>query len=202
MNIPIEKVKRLREKTGAGIINCKKALEEAKGDIDEAKKILRKRGVKIARKKNRKETNQGTIASYVHHNGNIGTLVEVHCQSDFVARNSEFQKFAKDIAMHIAAFDPQWLSPENVPASVIEEEKAIIRSQLEKENKPAPIMDKIVEGRMKKFYSGACLLSQPFLKDEEKTVKEHLQELIAKLGENIRIHRFVRYELGKGSRNN
>jgi elongation factor Ts len=202
MNIPIEKVKRLREETLAGVINCKKALEEAKGDIDEAKKILRKKGIKIAQKKSGKATNQGTIASYIHHNGNVGTLVEIRCQSDFAARNSEFQKFAKDIAMHIAAFDPQWLSPEDVPASVIAEEKAIIRSQLEKANKPAHIMDKIVEGKIKKFYSEVCLLSQPFLKDEEKTVKEHLQELIAKVGENIKIHRFVRYELRKGPGNN
>ncbi len=202
MNISIERVKKLREETGAGVVECKKALEEAKGDTEEAKKILRKRGVRIAQKKSGEETNQGIIASYIHHNGNVGALVEVHCQSDFVAKNNEFKKFAKDIAMHIVAFDPRWISPEDIPPSVIEEEKAILRAQAEKENKPANIINRIVEGRMKKFYSEVCLLSQPFLRDEEKTVKQHLQELIAKVGENIRIHRFVRYDLKKISENN
>jgi len=179
MNIPIEKIKKLREETLAGFINCKKALEEAKGDINEAKKILRKKGIKIAQKKSGEKTNRGIIASYVHHNGNIGTLVEIRCQSDFVARNSEFKNFAKDIAMQVAAFNPKWLSSEDIPTSVIEEEKEIIRSQLKKDNKPDSIMDKIVEGRIKKFYSEVCLLSQPFLKDEGKTVKLLLLELIA-----------------------
>jgi len=202
MNISIERVKKLREETGAGVVECKKALEEAKGDTEEAKKILRKRGVRIAQKKSGEATNQGIITSYIHHNGNVGALVEVHCQSDFVAKNNEFKKFAKDIAMHIVAFDPRWISPEDIPPSVIEEEKAILRAQAEKENKPANIINRIVEGRMKKFYSEVCLLSQPFLRDEEKTVKQHLQELIAKVGENIRIHRFVRYDLKKISENN
>jgi len=125
----------------------------------------------------------------------VGVLVEVHCQSDFVARTDEFQTFAKDIAMHIAAFNPQWISPEEVPSPVIEEEKDILRAQARQEGKPDKIIERIVEGRIKKFYSEKCLLSQPFLKDEKKTVKEHLEELIAKVGENVRIHRFTRYEL-------
>lgn len=195
MDISIEKIKKLREETLAKIIDCKSALEETEGDIDEAKKALRKRGVKIAQKKSGERTGQGTITSYIHHNGNIGVLVEVHCQSDFVARTDEFHRFAKDIAMHIAAFNPQWTSSEEIPPSVIEEEKDILRAQAQKEGKPDKIIDKIIEGRIKKFYGEKCLLSQPFLKDEERTVKEHLEELIAKLGENVRIHRFIRYEL-------
>jgi len=195
MSVSMEKIKRLREETSAKLIDCKKALEEAGGNIDEARKILRKKGAKIAQKKSGEKTGQGTIASYVHHNGNVGVLVEVHCQSDFVARTDEFQTFAKDIAMHIAAFNPQWISPEEVPSPVIEEEKDILRAQARQEGKPDKIIERIVEGRIKKFYSEKCLLSQPFLKDEEKTVKEHLEELIAKVGENVRIHRFTRYEL-------
>lgn len=195
MSVSMEKIKRLREETSAKIIDCKKALEEAGGNIDEARKILRKKGAKIAQKKSGEKTGQGTIASYVHHNGNVGVLVEVHCQSDFVARTDEFQTFAKDIAMHIAAFNPQWISPEEVPSPVIEEEKDILRAQARQEGKPDKIIERIVEGRIKKFYSEKCLLSQPFLKDEKKTVKEHLEELIAKVGENVRIHRFTRYEL-------
>ncbi|MCD6083579.1 translation elongation factor Ts [Candidatus Aerophobetes bacterium] len=195
MSVSMEKIKRLREETSAKLIDCKKALEEAGGNIDEARKILRKKGAKIAQKKSGEKTGQGTIASYVHHNGNVGVLVEVHCQSDFVARTDEFQTFAKDIAMHIAAFNPQWISPEEVPSPVIEEEKDILRAQARQEGKPDKIIERIVEGRIKKFYSEKCLLSQPFLKDEKKTVKEHLEELIAKVGENVRIHRFTRYEL-------
>ena len=195
MSVSMEKIKRLREETSAKLIDCKKALEEAGGNIDEARKILRKKGAKIAQKKSGEKTGQGTIASYVHHNGNVGVLVEVHCQSDFVARTDEFQTFAKDIAMHIAAFNPRWISPEEVPSPVIEEEKDILRAQARQEGKPDKIIERIVEGRIKKFYSEKCLLSQPFLKDEKKTVKEHLEELIAKVGENVRIHRFTRYEL-------
>jgi len=195
MSVSMEKIKKLREETSAKLIDCKKALEEAGGNIDEARKILRKKGAKIAHKKSGEKTGQGTIASYVHHNGNMGVLVEVHCQSDFVARTDEFQTFAKDIAMHIAAFNPQWISPEEVPSPVIEEEKDILRAQARQEGKPDKIIERIVEGRIKKFYSEKCLLSQPFLKDEKKTVKEHLEELIAKVGENVRIHRFTRYEL-------
>ncbi len=197
MNIPLETIKKLREETLAGILDCKKALEEAKGDSQKAKKLLRERGVKIARKKSEEKTSEGIISSYVHHNRKLGVLVEIRCQSDFVAKNTEFQEFTKDIAMHIAAFNPIWISVEGIPKKIIEEEKAILRAQIEKEKKPAHIIEKIIKGRLERFYKEVCLLNQPFFKDDKITVKEHLQQAIAKTGENIRIHRFVRFELGE-----
>ena len=198
MGISVDKVKKLREETLAGVLNCKEALLEAKGDIAEAKKILRKRGVKIAEKKSGEKTARGIISSYVHHDGRIGVLVEIHCQSDFVAINAEFQSFAKDIAMHIAAFDPQWISPEEIPTSVQEEEKSILTEQVKKEDKPQHILEKIVEGRLRKFYTRVCLLEQLFFKDDKKTVMDCLRELIGKVGENVKIDRFVRYRLREG----
>jgi len=195
MNISMEKVKRLREETLAGILDCKQALEETKGDIERAKKILREKGTKIAEKKVGKKTTQGAIVSYIHHNGKIGTMIEIHCQSDFVARNASFQKFAKDIAMHITAFNPRWISSQDIPESVMEEEKSIIKIQAEKQGKPPKIVEKIVEGKIKAFYKEVCLLEQPFFKEEKMTVKDYLQQFIAKVSENVKIHRFVRYEL-------
>jgi len=197
MNISLDKVKKLRAETLAGIIDCKKALEESKGDIEEAKKILRKKGVQLARKKSGEATTQGLIASYIHHNGRVGALVEIRCQSDFVAKNDEFQKFARNIAMHIAASNPKWISLEDVPQSVVDEEKQILKEQAQKEGKPSHIVDRIVEGRIKKFYDRVCLLNQVYVKDQEKTIKDYLQQTIAKLGENIKIHRFIRFELGE-----
>ncbi len=202
MGISVDKVKKLREETLAGVLNCKEALLEAKGDIAEAKKILRKRGVKIAEKKSGEKTARGIISSYVHHDGRIGVLVEIHCQSDFVAINAEFQSFAKDIAMHIAAFDPQWISPGEIPTSVLEEEKSILTEQAKKEDRPQHILEKIVEGRLRKFYTRVCLLEQPFFKDDKKTVTDCLRELIGKVGENVKIDRFVRYRLREGYDNN
>jgi len=199
MNIPLETIKKLREETLAGILDCKKALEEAKGDSQKARKLLRERGVKIARKKSKEKTSEGIISSYIHHNRKLGVLVEIRCQSDFVAKNTEFQKFTKDIAMHIAAFNPRWISVEEIPQKIIEEEKAILRAQIEKEKKPAHVIEKIIKGRLEKFYKEVCLLNQPFFKDDKITVKEHLQQAIAKTGENIRIQRFVRFELGEGN---
>lgn len=196
MDISLDKVKKLRAETLAGIIDCKKALEESKGDIEEAKKILRRKGIKLARKKSGEITNQGLITSYIHHNGRIGALVELQCQSDFVAKNDEFQRFAKDIAMHIVASNPKWISPEDVPQRIVEEERQILKEQAQKEGKPSHIVDKIIEGRMKKFYDEVCLLNQPYIKDQEKTVKDYLHQTIAKLGENIKICRFVRFEVG------
>ncbi len=198
MEVSLDKVRRLRGETLAGILDCKKALVETKGNLEEAKRILRRKGIEIARRKSGEKTAQGIIASYIHHNGRVGTLVEIHCQSDFVTKNSEFQEFAKSVAMHIAAFDPQWISAEEIPAKVLEEEKAILKVQAEKEGKPSKIIEKIVGGRMKKFYSEVCLLEQPFFKDEKKTVRQHLEEVIAKIGENVKIHRFVRYQLREG----
>jgi len=195
MNISVEKVKRLREETLAGILDCKQALEETKGDIERAKKILREKGTKIAEKKVGKKTTQGAIVSYIHHNGKVGTMVEIHCQSDFVARNASFQKFAKDIAMHITAFNPRWISSQDIPESVMEEERSIIKIQAEKQGKPPKIVEKIVEGKIKAFYKEVCLLEQPFFKEEKMTVKDYLQQFIAKVSENVKIHRFVRYEL-------
>jgi len=197
MNIPLETIKKLREETLAGILDCKKALEEAKGNSQKARKLLRERGVKIARKKSKEKTSEGIISSYIHHNRKLGVLVEIRCQSDFVAKNTEFQKFTKDIAMHIAAFNPKWISVQGIPKKIIEEEKAILRAQIEKEKKPAHIIEKIIKGRLEKFYKEVCLLSQPFFKDDKIIVKDHLQQVIAKTGENIRIHRFVRFELGE-----
>ncbi|RLE12991.1 translation elongation factor Ts [Candidatus Aerophobetes bacterium] len=197
MGVSFDKVKKLRAETLAGIVDCKKALEESKGDMEKAKIILRKKGIKLAQKKSQETTNQGLIASYIHHNGRIGALVEVHCQSDFVARNREFQQFARDIAMHIAASNPKWISLEQIPREKLEEEKKILEDQAKEEGKPSHIIDKIVEGRMRKFYEQVCLLDQPYIKDEEKTVNEYLQQMIAKLGENIKIARFVRFELGE-----
>ncbi len=199
MNIPLETIKKLREETLAGILDCKKALEEAKGDSQKAKKLLRERGVKIARKKSEEKTSEGTISSYIHHNRKLGVLVEIRCQSDFVAKNTEFQEFTKDIAMHIAAFNPIWISVEGIPKKIIEEEKAILRAQIEKEKKPAHIIEKIIKGRLERFYKEVCLLSQPFFKDDKITVRDHLQQVIAKTGENIIIQRFVRFELGEGN---
>ncbi|MBA7679510.1 Elongation factor Ts [subsurface metagenome] len=202
MGMSVDKIKKLREETLAGVLNCKEALLEAKGDIAEAKKILRKRGIKIAEKKSGEKTARGIIVSYVHHNGKVGVLVEIHCQSDFVARNAEFQLFTKDIAMHIAAFDPQWISPEEIPTSVLEEEKGILTEEAKKEDRPQHILEKIVEGRLRKFYTRVCLLEQPFFKDDKKTVTDCLRELIGKVGENVKIERFVRYRLREDHDNN
>ena len=202
MGISVDKIKKLREETLAGVLNCKEALLEAKGDIAEAKKILRKRGIKIAEKKSGEKTARGIIVSYVHHNGKVGVLVEIHCQSDFVARNAEFQSFTKDIAMHIAAFDPQWISPEEIPTLVLEEEKDILTEEAKKEDRPQHILEKIVEGRLRKFYTRVCLLEQPFFKDDKKTVTDCLRELIGKVGENVKIERFVRYRLRENHDNN
>ena len=201
MEVLLDKVKKLREETSAGILDCKKALVKTKGNLEEAKRILRTKGIEIVRRKSGEKTAQGTITSYIHHNGRVGTLVEIHCQSDFVAKNSEFQAFAKSIAMHIAAFDPQWISAEEIPGKVLEEEKTILKAQAEQEGKPSKVIEKIVEGRIKKFYSEVCLLEQPFFKDEKKKVRQHLEEFIAKVGENVKIHRFVRYQLREGQNN-
>ena len=195
MDVSLEKIKRLRGETSAGILHCKEALQETRGDFEKAKKVLRKKGIEIAEMKSGKKTTQGKIVSYVHHNGKMGALVEVHCQSDFVAKNSEFQEFGKNLAMHVVACNPQWNSPEDIPAEVIEEEKAVLKAQAEKKGKPAKIIDKIIEGRIRKFYARVCLLEQPFFRDDKKITRDYLQEFIAKVGENIEIYRFVRYEL-------
>ena len=202
MTVSLENVKKLREETQAKIIECKKALEETNGNLKEAKKILRKKGLEIAEKKSGIQTNQGIITSYIHHDGRMGALVEIHCQSDFVARNRDFVDFCGNVAMHIAAFSPDWISPKDVPETVIKEEESVLRVQAESERKPEHIVEKIIQGRLKKFYDRHCLLNQIFLKEEDKTVQDVLQELIARLGENMKIHRFIRYELEASSGEN
>ncbi len=192
-----EQVKELRGKTGAGVMDCKKALVEADGDMEKAITILREKGLAKAAKKQSRTAAEGIIESYIHGNGRIGVLVEVNCETDFVARNEEFKTFAKDIAMQVAASNPKYLSREDVPSEVLEKEKEILRAQALNEGKPEKIVDKIVEGRLEKFYEENCLLEQPFIKDPDKKVSELIMEKIAVIGENITVSRFVRFERGE-----
>ncbi|NLM45382.1 MAG: translation elongation factor Ts [Firmicutes bacterium] len=196
--IPASLVKELREKTGAGMMDCKKALTEAGGDIDKAVEILREKGLAAAKKKAGRIAAEGIVDSYIHMGGRIGVLVEVNCETDFVARTDEFRAFVRDIAMQIAAGNPQYISREEVPEEVLEKEREILRTQAVNEGKPEKVIDKIVAGRLEKFFAENCLLEQPFIRDTDITVKELLQEKIAKIGENISIRRFVRYEMGEG----
>ena len=196
MNISAELVKELREKTGVGFMECKNALQEAKGDMEEAITVLRKKGLSAGAKKAGRETKDGLIGSYVH-NGKIGVLVEVNCETDFVARNSDFQALVKDIAMHIAASDPRFVRKEDVGEDVLEKEREILMAQARATGKPENVLGKIVEGRMSKFYSETCLLEQPFVKEPSITVRDHIAMHIQKIGENIQVRRFVRYRVGE-----
>jgi len=191
-------VKALREKTGAGMLDCKKALEEANGDMTKAAEILREKGLAAAAKKAGRIATEGLVESYIHGGGRIGVLVEVNCETDFVAKNDQFREFVRDIAMHIAAANPRWVRREEVPEEEIEKEREILRNQALNEGKPAHIVDKIVEGRLNKFFEENVLLEQAFVKDPDKTVQTLLNEKIATIGENISIRRFARYELGEG----
>lgn len=193
----IEKVKELREKTGVGILDCKIALQESKGDIDKAIEILRKKGIAASERKAGRITEEGIIESYIHPGEKLGAMVEVNCETDFVARNKNFRKFAKDITMHIAACNPLYIKRSDVPQEVIEKEREIYLAQLKDKNKPQKILAKIVEGKLEKFFSEFCLTEQPFVKDPEKTVEDVLKDNIFKLGENIVIKRFVRFRLGE-----
>lgn len=192
-------VKQLRDKTGAGMMECKAALTEANGDMEAAITLLRKRGLAQAAKRAGRTTAQGTIGSYIHLGGKIGVLVEVNCESDFVARTDDFNNLVKEVGMHIAAAAPKWLRREDVPAEEIEKEKAIYRSQMEKENKPAHVMDKIIEGKLGSFYSQFVLLDQPTIRDDKVTVAQLVAQASAKTGENIQISRFVRFRVGEGA---
>ena len=192
-------VKQLRDATGAGMMECKAALVDAKGNLDEATTILRKRGLAQATKKAGRSTNEGLIGSYIHMGGKIGVLVEVNCESDFVARTDDFQNLAREIAMHIAAANPQYVRREDVPADILERERAVYRGQMEGQNKPAAVIDKIVEGKLNSFYEQVCLLDQPSIRDPKLTIGQVVQAAIAKMGENIGIPRFVRFKLGEGS---
>ena len=189
-------VKDLRELTGVGMMECKRALVEAKGDIGEAEVLLRKWGIASAGKKSARTTKQGLIGSYIHHGGQLGVMVEVNCESDFVARTDDFKELVHDVAMHIAAADPRYIRKEDVPADVLDKEKEIARARAVLEGKPEKILDKIVEGRIAKFYEEVCLLDQPFVKEATLTVGQLVKTKIAKLGENIGIARFVRFKVG------
>ena len=196
MEITAAQVKKLRDLTGAGMMECKAALAEAKGDIEEATTILRKRGLAQATKKAGRTTNEGLIGSYIHMGGKIGVLVEINCESDFVARTDDFQNLAREIAMHIAAASPQYVRREDVPGDVLERERGIYRAQMEGQNKPPNVVDKIVEGKLNSFYEQVCLLDQPSIRDPKVTIGQLVQQAIAKLGENIAVPRFVRFKLG------
>ena len=190
-------VKQLREKTGAGMMDCKKALVEVEGDMEKAVEFLRKKGLATAQKRAGRAMSEGMIQSYIHMTGKLGVLVEVNCETDFVAKNEDFQEFAKNIAMHIAASNPLGIKPEDVPEEIIENEKSIYRAQAIEMGKPENILDKIVEGKLKKFYQENCLLNQSFVRDPDMSIADLMNDLIAKIGENITIKRFVRYQIGE-----
>jgi elongation factor Ts len=194
--ITAQLVKDLRERTGAGMMECKSALVEAKGDVGEAEIVLRKRGIASAHKKASRVTKQGLIGTYIHHGGQLGVMVEVNCESDFVARTDDFKELVHDISMHVAAADPKYVRKEDVPAAELEKEKDIQRARAIAEGKPEKVADKIVEGRMGKFYEEVCLYQQPFVKENTLTVEEVIKTKIAKLGENIGVARFTRFKVG------
>lgn len=197
MAITAAMVKELREKSGAGMMDCKKALTETNGDMDKAVDFLREKGLASVAKKSSRIASEGIVESYVH-GGRIGVLVEVNSETDFVVKNEEFQNFVKDIAMQIAAVAPKYVSREEVPAEEVEHEKNVLTEQARSENKPEHIIEKMVEGRLEKFYEEICLLDQDFIKDSDKKIRDILNDLIAKIGENIKIRRFVRFEVGEG----
>jgi len=196
MAITAQAVKELRERTGAGMMECKGALQEANGDMEAAIDILRARGAAKAAKRSAREVSEGTIGSYIHMGGRIGVLLEVNCETDFVARNDEFQKLVRDIAMHIAAANPLSIQREDVPQDVADRERAVYREQMRESGKPEQIWDKIVDGKMEKYYAESTLLEQPFVKNPDQTVGQLITEASSKTGENIVVRRFVRYALG------
>jgi len=197
MAITAEMVKQLRDKTGAGMMDCKGALAESNGDMEKAIEILRKKGVASATKRAGRATKEGVVGHYIHMGGKVGVLVEVNCETDFVARTDDFQALAKEIAMHIAAADPRYVSRDQVPTAELEKEKDIYRGQFEGSGKPANVIDKIVEGKLGSYYSQVCLLDQPSVRDPNVSVQQMLQSATAKTGENITVTRFVRFKLGE-----
>lgn len=186
---------KLREYTGAGIVDCKNALDEAQGDYERAVELLRKKGQKVAANKQDRETKEGRVHAYIHGNGKAGALVEVLCETDFVARNEQFVQFCHDLAMHIVAANPLYVRSEDVPAETVEKERALYEEQMASENKPAEIKEKILQGKIAKYYQEVCLLNQQFIKDDSQTVDQYLTGMIAKIGEKIQIRRFTRYSL-------
>jgi elongation factor Ts len=198
MEISAAQVKDLRERTGAGMMDCKKALAETQGDFEKAIDYLRKKGIASASKKAGRATKEGAVTSYIHGEGRVGVLLEVNCETDFVARTEQFRALVKDLSMHIAAAAPQWVRPEEVPADIVAREKEIAIDQMKASGKPAAVLEKIAEGKLKKFYEDTCLINQVYVKDSDKTIEQVLKEAIAALGENISIRRFARFVLGEG----
>ena len=196
-DIPASLVKTLRDRTGAGMMECKAALQEANGDLEEATTILRKRGLAQAARKAGRATSEGLIGSYIHQGGKIGVLVELNCESDFVARTDDFQTLLKEIALQVAAANPQYVRREDIPAEVLERERGIYRAQMENSGKPQNVIDKIVEGKLGSFYEQTVLVDQPSIRDPKTTVGQNIQAVIAKLGENIGVARFVRFKVGE-----
>src|SRR6202011_5926868 len=199
MEISAQLVKQLRERTGAGMMECKKALVESKGDLGEAEVVLRKHGIASAAKKSTRSTKQGVVGSYIHAGAQIGVLIEVNCESDFVARTEDFQQLVKDLAMQVAAADPQFIRKEDVTQDVLDKERDIQRARALQEGKPEKMVDKIADGRMAKFYEEICLYEQPFIRDNATTVADLIKSTIAKLGENISVSRFVRFKVGEAA---
>lgn len=197
MAITSEMIKELRQATGAGVLDCKKALKDSNGDFDKAVEHLREKGLAAAAKRAARAANEGIIGVYVHHGSRVAAMVELNCETDFVARTDEFRILAHDLAMQVTATRPQYLSREDVPPEVIEAEKQIYRAQMADQNKPEHILERIIEGKLAKFYQETCLLEQPFIKDDDLTVENLIKSVIAKTGENIVLGRFVRYEIGK-----
>ncbi len=197
MKVDLSSVKQLRETTGISVIECKKALEEAGGDIEKALLLLKKRGMLVSEKKSMRETKEGLIGAYVHLTGKIGVLIEVNTESDFVARTEDFKELVKNLTLQIAASNPSWIDKNSIPKEVISQQKGIIVEQFQGKNKPPAVIDKIVEGKLNDFYKEHVLLEQGYIKEETMTVKEYIDSKIAKLGENIKVKRFVRYEIGE-----
>lgn len=197
MDITAEMVKELRQRTGIGVMECKAALKEADGNLEKAIEILRKKGYARAQDKAARRATEGLVGSYIHSNGRIGVLIEVNCESDFVARNAEFQELVKNICLQIAAANPKYIGAEDVPAEVLEQEKEIVRAQFKDSKKPAEIIEKIVLGKLGKLYEEVCLLDQVYIKDDKLTIRQLIQSAVAKIGENIKVGRFTRYEIGK-----
>jgi elongation factor Ts len=198
MEVPAAQVKELRERTGAGMLACKQALVEARGDMERAITILREKGLAAAARKAGRVANDGLVEAYIHGGGRIGVLVEVNCETDFVARTEEFRTLARDLAMQIAAARPEYIRRDDVPEEVVARERAILRAQALREGKPEKVVDRMVEGRLEKFFKEQCLLEQPFIKDPNITVGQLITDKIARLGENITVRRFARFELGEG----
>jgi len=198
MKVPVSLIQKLRQTSGAGILDCRKALEETQGNIEKAVEILRRKGLAIAAKKGDRIAQEGVIEAYVHSGERMGALVELNCETDFVARTKEFRQLAHNIAMQVVASRPLYVGPEDIPAEVVEREKESFRAQAKEENKPPQVIDRIADGRLEKYFDEICLLRQPFIRDEDRTVQDMVNGYIARLGENIRVKRFAHFELGEG----